>query len=89
MDQLQRLLAQSGAGGDFGGAAPSQDVPKQDTSETIHISSLALLKVLVVQRWCPLPLFRVILWMILRLIIDALLHNLSHSTSHSLGMPLF
>ena len=44
MDQLQRLLA-----GQMGGAAPQGpgiDSPLNDTSEQIHISSLALLKML-------------------------------------------
>ena len=43
MDRLQRLLGQ-GLGGP--GAASMGDTPQQDTSETIYISSLALLKML-------------------------------------------
>lgn len=43
MDRLQRLLGQ-GLGGT--GAAALGDTPQQDTSETIYISSLALLKML-------------------------------------------
>lgn len=43
MENLQRLF---GAAGGLGGAAPGQDVPIADTSEMVHISSLALLKML-------------------------------------------
>jgi hypothetical protein len=39
MDRLQRLFAGAGA------AASTVDLPIVDTSEVIHISSLALLKV--------------------------------------------
>jgi hypothetical protein len=46
--QLQQLLSQAGALG--GGNMPGigGDQPTQDTSEHIHISSLALLKVIFV-----------------------------------------
>jgi hypothetical protein len=40
---LQQLLGRAGAGGD---AAAGVDQPSPDTSEQIHISSLALLKML-------------------------------------------
>ena len=42
MDRLMRQLAGLGGGGGAAGA----DVPVVDTSETIYISSLALLKML-------------------------------------------
>lgn len=42
MDRIQRLLMQQAAS--QGG--PAQDTPTPDTAEQIHISSLALLKVL-------------------------------------------
>lgn len=41
--QLQRLMGQLGAGG--GQQGPAGDMPTNDNSETIYISSLALLKV--------------------------------------------
>jgi hypothetical protein len=45
MDQnLQQLLGRAGAGA--GGEATGVDQPTPDTSEQIHISSLALLKML-------------------------------------------
>ena len=40
--QLRQMLGQLGGGG---GAAPGGDQPTNDNAETIHISSLALLKV--------------------------------------------
>jgi hypothetical protein len=42
---LQQLLGRAGAGG-AGGAEAGVDQPVADTSEQIHISSLALLKML-------------------------------------------
>ncbi len=42
MDRLQRLF---GAGG-LSGAQPGLDTPTVDTAEMVHISSLALLKML-------------------------------------------
>merc|ERR1719399_2511168 len=38
-------MLQGGGGGGMG-AAPGADAPKPDTAETVHISSLALLKML-------------------------------------------
>lgn len=43
MDRLQRIFG-AGGGGAAQGAVPDQPLP--DTAETIHISSLALLKML-------------------------------------------
>mmetsp|Transcript_1449 Transcript_1449/g.1444 ORF Transcript_1449/g.1444 Transcript_1449/m.1444 type:complete len:312 (+) Transcript_1449:135-1070(+) len=43
MERLQRLL---GSGGGLGGAPPPTDGPAIDNAETVHISSLALLKML-------------------------------------------
>jgi 26S proteasome regulatory subunit N11 len=43
MDRLQRLFQGMGGGG---GAAPQADAPMVDTAEKVHISSLALLKML-------------------------------------------
>ncbi|KAI9032312.1 26S proteasome non-ATPase regulatory subunit 14 [Hyaloraphidium curvatum] len=45
MDRLQRLFGAQGAGG-AAQAQPGVDTPAVDTSEVIHISSLALLKML-------------------------------------------
>jgi 26S proteasome regulatory subunit N11 len=45
MNQLSRLLGQGG-GMPFGQAAPPVDQPVPDTAEIVHISSLALLKML-------------------------------------------
>jgi 26S proteasome regulatory subunit N11 len=42
--RLQRLLQNMGGGGGAGGRTP--DVPAVDTAEKVHISSLALLKML-------------------------------------------
>ncbi|GAB4819532.1 hypothetical protein N2152v2_006578 [Parachlorella kessleri] len=44
MDRLQRMLGAGGMGGM--GAAAAGDAPQMDTAETIHISSVALLKML-------------------------------------------
>lgn len=41
---LRRLLGQMNMGG--AGAAPQGDTPMVDTAETVHVSSLALLKML-------------------------------------------
>jgi 26S proteasome regulatory subunit N11 len=41
--QLRQMLGQLGGGG--GAPAPGGDQPTNDNAETIHISSLALLKV--------------------------------------------
>jgi hypothetical protein len=46
MDRMQRMFQQAAAGGRGAGPAVDQAVP--DTSETVHISSLALLKMLKV-----------------------------------------
>lgn len=47
MDDFLRLMRNGGGGaGGGGGAQANADQPKQDTAETIHISSLALLKML-------------------------------------------
>jgi len=43
MERLQRLFQGMGGGG---GAAPQVDAPIVDTAEKVHISSLALLKML-------------------------------------------
>ncbi|KAI9149787.1 multicatalytic endopeptidase [Blastocladiella emersonii ATCC 22665] len=43
MDRLQRLLGQVGG---MGGVQPGADTPAMDTAEVVHISSLALLKML-------------------------------------------
>lgn len=43
MDRLQRLFQQAGGGG---GAPPGADTPQVDTAEQVHVSSLALLKML-------------------------------------------
>jgi len=43
---LNNLLAQMGGGGGMDRAGPAQEVPQQDTSEQIIISSLALLKMI-------------------------------------------
>jgi hypothetical protein len=43
--QLQRLMGQLGAGGGGSQQGPAADMPTNDNSETIYISSLALLKV--------------------------------------------
>jgi 26S proteasome regulatory subunit N11 len=45
MERLQRLLTQSQGGGGSGGMAAT-DAPIMDTAETVHISGLALLKML-------------------------------------------
>lgn len=42
MDRLQRLFQQAGGGA----APPGTDAPQVDTAEHVHISSLALLKML-------------------------------------------
>lgn len=44
MDEFMRMMRQGGMGG--GGGQAQTDMPKADTAETIHISSLALLKML-------------------------------------------
>lgn len=44
MDRLQRMLGHGGLGGM--GAAAAGDAPQMDTAETIHISSVALIKML-------------------------------------------
>lgn len=44
MERIQRLL--SGGLGASGMGAPNPDDPVVDTAETVHISSLALLKML-------------------------------------------
>ena len=46
MDNLQRMFARGGMRGGPGGQAPPIDQSVADTSETTHISSLALLKML-------------------------------------------
>ena len=43
---MEQLLAQMQAGRGFGGGTKTRgDMPAMDTAETVHISSLALLKV--------------------------------------------
>lgn len=44
--RLLRMFQGMGGPGGGGAAAPEQDVPKVDTAEKVHISSLALLKML-------------------------------------------
>ncbi|SCV74504.1 BQ2448_7533 [Microbotryum intermedium] len=44
--QLQQLMGQLGAAGAGAGGGPASDMPTNDNSETIYISSLALLKML-------------------------------------------
>jgi hypothetical protein len=53
--QLQRLMGQLGGGG---GAqqGPASDMPTNDNSETIYISSLALLKVCLTLSRFPVAL---------------------------------
>ncbi|ORZ37431.1 JAB1/Mov34/MPN/PAD-1 ubiquitin protease-domain-containing protein [Catenaria anguillulae PL171] len=47
MDRLQRLLGQAGGMGmGMQGMQPGMDTPSMDTAEVVHISSLALLKML-------------------------------------------
>ncbi|KAI9826988.1 MAG: multicatalytic endopeptidase [Sarea resinae] len=46
MDRLNRMLQAAGGMGGMGGASPGQDTNIIDNSETVYISSLALLKML-------------------------------------------
>ncbi|KAI9592219.1 putative RPN11-26S proteasome regulatory subunit [Syncephalis fuscata] len=46
MDRLQRLLQSAGNGMMMPGMQPGMDLPVNDTAEVVHISSLALLKML-------------------------------------------
>ena len=48
MGDLAQLLQQFGGGGG-GGMAAAANIPIMDTAETVHISSMALMKMLLVQ----------------------------------------